>query len=345
MEQDHDEDIHVIEFKAPREVHLEKVSPGCLTNHTQPSVLVHTKFTAVSPGTELLVYKGTMPGDMSLDANIGAFQSSFEYPCRYGYCAAGVVAESFGTDGFQPGTKVFAFREHVSAFRALPSDLHRIPDCVSLANASLIPTFETAVSLIMDANPLPGEFVCVIGQGLVGLSVTACLRKLYPYNRVVAIEPREARRDLSRTGAQAHFALPSWKEVKALFGGNQGADVTIEVSGVGGGLDAALCVTRDYGRIVLGSWFGTETVTLNNLGAQFHRSHISIVASQVSHVPASIAPRWSKHRRFELAWKLLADVSPVESFNLPFYTPYKCSEVYFGLAKGQVISAIFDWQR
>lgn len=343
MEQGHDKDVHVIEFRAPREVRLVKANPGFLSSSAQPSVVVHTKFTAVSPGTELLVYNGDMPGNISLDSNIATLQNSFEYPCRYGYCATGVVSESFGSNGYQPGTKVFAFREHVSAFCALPSDLHRIPDNVSLSNASLIPTFETAVSLIMDANPLPGEDVCVIGQGLVGLSVTACLRKLYPYNRVVTVEPRKARRNLSSTGAKAHFALSSTKDLKSLFGGNQGADVSIEVSGVGEGLDSALEVTRDYGRVVLGSWFGTKSVTLNNLGGHFHRSHINIVASQVSHIPASIAPRWSKHRRFELAWKLLADISPIESFELQSYQPLNCQAVYSALASGDIVGAIFEW--
>lgn len=338
-----DRKIRTIEIEAPRKARLVASKLTALDDPVQPSVTVRTMYSAVSPGTELLLYNNNMPSDISMDANITSFQTTFKYPCRYGYCAAGIVDQSSAADDFPRGTKVFAFREHTSAFQALPAHLHRIPDNVPLADAALVPTFETALSLIMDANPLPGDTVCVIGQGLVGLTVAACLRKLYPYNLVATVEPRESRRKLSTTAANVHLAAASAQQLLTKLGEPHAPDVSIEVSGVEGGLDTALTVTRDYGRIVLGSWFGSKPVTLHNLGGHFHRSHVSIIASQVSDVPASIAPRWSKNRRFQLAWKLIADIAPGKTFNLPHVSPEDCAEVYAKLAMGDIVGAIFAW--
>ena len=47
---------------------------------------------------------------------------------------------------------------------------------------------------------------------------------------------------------------------------------------------------------VIGSWYGSKRVNLD-LGGRFHRSHMSLVASQVSVMGASAATRWTKVRQ------------------------------------------------
>ena len=54
-------------------------------------VLVQVGVSAVSAGTELLVYRGQVPADMSLDANLPALTGAPRFPLRYGYAAAGGV--------------------------------------------------------------------------------------------------------------------------------------------------------------------------------------------------------------------------------------------------------------
>lgn len=339
-----EETIHVVEIVKPHDVRLVQWSPPSSSVRRTSSVMVRTTYTAISAGTELLAFKGEMPVDIDMDTTISTFQQPFAYPCRYGYCAVGVVINS-DNQRFNNGTNVFAFREHVSAFQASSSDIHAIPEDVPIPDAALVPMFETALSLIMDAAPLSGDIVCVVGQGLIGLVVAACIRKLYPYNRLLTIEPNEPRRRLSLSRAGAHVAVQSAEQLPLTSDGHLRADVTIEVSGQDAGLDEAIKSTRDYGRIVLGSWFGTKSLTLNSLGGRFHRSHISLVASQVSHIPAAIAPRWSKQRRFKLAWTLLTDISPVSAFDIPVYKPQLCADVYQSLSNGNIIGAIFDWSK
>jgi threonine dehydrogenase-like Zn-dependent dehydrogenase len=52
------------------------------------------------------------------------------------------------------------------------------------------------------------------------------------------------------------------------------------VSGNPRALQAALDLTGRGGRVVLGSWYGSEAAALT-LGLAFHRSHLSIKCSQV----------------------------------------------------------------
>jgi len=78
-------------------------------------------------------------------------------------------------------------------------------------------------------------------------------------------------------------------------------------------LESALELTADGGRVVLGSWYGSRPVTVRNLGSRFHRSHVSIIASQVSTLPAALTATWSKRRRMELVWELVEELKPSET--------------------------------
>lgn len=348
--------IRAIEFPKPWMVHLVNDKLGA-ADEAENTIVVETTYTAVSPGTELLAFKGQMPDDIPMDATIATQQSAFKYPCRYGYCAVGRVTDGQGTQG----RRVFAFREHVSMFRQPAEDLVPIPDDVDDANAALMPAFETAVSLLADAALTPGDRVCVVGQGLIGLSVTAALRRLAPYSRVVTMEPSAVRRDLSVRAGGAHASVQDLSALRCALAGagrdgsgvdrdrdragdGGGADVTIEVSGTAGGLDTAVAATRAYGRIVLGSWYGGRQMWLTRLGGAFHRSHVTLVASQVSEVHAALAPRWSKARRFALAWQLVRDVRPVETFGIAMVAPDDCAKAYKQMCKGDILAGVFDWK-
>lgn len=54
------------------------------------------------------------------------------------------------------------------------------------------------------------------------------------------------------------------------------------------------------------SWFGDGMVKIP-LGGRFHSHRLSIVGSQVGHIPAARRARWPLSRRLETALALLAD--------------------------------------
>lgn len=348
----HSQSVRVVSFNRPFNVTLEIES-----SHDSPSrpdshdneILVETSFSAVSPGTELLAFTGQMPKDIATDSKFSNQQNSFSYPARYGYACVGVVKHNQTGSGPATGTTVFAFREHISSFRASPQSLHQVPYGIEPIDATFLPTVETALSLASDAALLPGDTVCVVGQGIIGLVLVNVLRRLHPYSTIVALDILPERLVVSKRNADSHAALdPSSPDFRLVFSevlnGEKGVDVSIDVSGVGQGLDIAISCTRDYGRVIIGSWFGNKTVSLTSLGGRFHRSHIQLIASQVSDIPTSLTPRWSKQRRFNLAWQLIRDMKPASRFPVDRMRPDDAQQAYNSLSKGAILHAIFHWE-
>src|SRR5688572_6025142 len=98
---------------AVRERMLPLPAPGQL--------LVKTICSAISAGTEMLVYRGQLPAAMKLDASLQSFQQQPVYPLQYGYASVGEVIEAgSGLDVDWLGKRVFAFQPHASHFFAAP---------------------------------------------------------------------------------------------------------------------------------------------------------------------------------------------------------------------------------
>src|SRR5512133_3877262 len=76
-------------FTAPRSLEIRESG---LPNLAPDQVMVETVLSAISPGTEMLIYRGQFP-HMAVDANIEALGGEFHYPLPYGYAAVGRVME------------------------------------------------------------------------------------------------------------------------------------------------------------------------------------------------------------------------------------------------------------
>jgi 2-desacetyl-2-hydroxyethyl bacteriochlorophyllide A dehydrogenase len=296
-------------------------------------LLVRTLCSAISPGTEMLVYRCQVPRDMPVDETIPALPGTFSYPLKYGYDLVGTVVDV--GQGLSPswnGTNVFAFHPHESHFLAAPSELVPVPDGIDADDALFVPTMETALTLLMDGRPLVGEQVIVFGQGIVGLLTTTLLAHI-PLTALVTVDRYPFRRQASLS-AGAHAALDPdepgvesrLQELVSPMGHHQGADLVYELSGSPAALDHAVAATGFSGRVVVGSWYGTKQVTLN-LGTGFHRRRISVLSSQVSHIAPEFTGRWTTARRLAVVWDLIARLKPARliTHRYPFT---KASEAY-----------------
>ena len=83
----------------------------------------------------------------------------------------------------------------------------------------------------------------------------------------------------------------------------------MELTGNPSALNEAVALTAFSGRVVVGSWYGTKTAPVE-FGGRFHRSRITIIASQVSTIAPQLAGRWDKSRRFGVAWEQLRRIRP-----------------------------------
>lgn len=268
-------------------------------------VLVQTHRSAISAGTELLFYRGQVPERMSIDATIDALAGAVQYPLRYGYTLVGVVV-AIGTavEATWLGRRVFAFQPHASHFLATPAELTPIPADVTLEQALLLPTMETAVNFVQDGAPLLGERVVVLGQGVVGL-VTTHLLAQFPLATLLTVDHFALRQERSRQMG----AHQTYGELTAAQLAGIDADLVYELTGNPAALNTALALTGFDGRIVIGSWYGRKRAEID-LGGHFHRSRIRLISSQVSTIAPQYQGRWTKARRFDVAWPLLRTLDP-----------------------------------
>lgn len=281
-------------------------------------VLVETTCSAISGGTEMLVYQGRFPRDLETDSVISSLRGGFEYPLSYGYACVGKVVD-IGSEVNSEWLNrfVFAFQPHISHFIAKADSLFPIPDSISPENACFLPNMETAVNLVQDGAPILGERVLVLGQGVVGL-LTASLLHEFPLERLVTADRFELRRKASiEIGVNESFD-PEQKNLRNEVAGfhhtdqsayAQNFDLTYELSGSPSALNDAITLTRFSGRIVIGSWYGEKRAEID-LGGSFHRSRIKLISSQVSSIAPELSGRWNKARRFDVAWKALERIKP-----------------------------------
>lgn len=266
-------------------------------------VLVESRVSAISQGTELLVYRGQVPRDLPLDATIASLSESVAYPLKYGYALAGTVAEiGPGVEPHWRGRHVFAFHPHESSFVARPDDLIALEDGLPLDDAALLANMETALNLVMDGRPMIGERVAVIGQGVVGLLVTALLAR-HPLGELCTVDSLRARCERSLSLGADRSLDPDDAPAAGTF------DLVYELSGNPEALNTALGLAGYGSRIVVGSWYGEKTATIE-LGGHFHRDRIEIISSQVSTISPALSGRWDKARRLDLAQAMLGEVMP-----------------------------------
>ncbi|MFC6771078.1 oxidoreductase, partial [Halorubrum pallidum] len=77
-----------LSFTAPETVERREIDVG---SPDADEFRVSTRASAISAGTELLVYRDQTPADVPVDKTLDALDGEFSYPLRYGYAASGVV--------------------------------------------------------------------------------------------------------------------------------------------------------------------------------------------------------------------------------------------------------------
>jgi 2-desacetyl-2-hydroxyethyl bacteriochlorophyllide A dehydrogenase len=300
-------------FTAPETVEIQTEQLGELN---ADELLVETIASGISSGSELLVYRGEFPGGMAVDSTIDALDGDFEYPLTYGYAAVGEITQC-GTAVADEwvGRRVFAFAPHADRFRTTPDAVVPVNDGITAAEATLLPSMETATNLVLDGQPLVGERVVVFGAGMVGLCTTHILSE-FPLDQLVVVEPMGMRRELAQSLGADQVIAPDnagnlFETETTTIGTDRqgkanenGADLVYELSGQPSTLDSAIETVGYDGRIIIGSWYGTKRSPIN-LGGTFHRERISIDSSQVSTVDPTLRGRWDKPRRFNVAFDQL----------------------------------------
>ncbi|MDI4663386.1 zinc-binding alcohol dehydrogenase [Xanthobacter autotrophicus] len=254
---------------------------------------VITLWSAISRGTERLVFQGLADPVHRARMRAPLQQGDFPFPVKYGYCAVGRVEA--GPEALN-GRLVFALAPHQTRFNAPASMLTPLPEGLPPRRATLAANMETALNALWDGSAGPGDRIVVVGAGLVGLLVAYLAARL-PGAEVTVIDPDTSRAGLARAFGSAFASSGE---------GIADADLVFHTSGSAAGLATALASCGEEARMVEMSWYGDKGVNAQ-LGGAFHHRRLQIVSSQVGMVSPSRRPRWSHRRRLEKALALLAD--------------------------------------
>ncbi|HSO40386.1 MAG TPA: FAD-dependent oxidoreductase [Labilithrix sp.] len=257
-------------------------------------VTVRGLASAISQGTELLLYRGEGPA--VFDPSLGAAPAA-TYPRRYGYAWVGEVASAGEGSRFREGTRVFSLAPHGEVHTLREDAVRPLPEDFSATRAVLAANLETAVTCAWDANVSLGDDVVVLGGGVVG-TLTAWLLARSGAS-VTLLEPGDKRRAAAR-------ALVPAALVEATAEPDGTADVVVEATGNPHVLDAAIAWARPEARVVVASFYGARRAPVD-LGDAFHRRRLELRASQVSSIPPRLRERWTPARRWLLVLSLLRE--------------------------------------
>jgi NADPH:quinone reductase-like Zn-dependent oxidoreductase len=256
-------------------------------------LLIRTRRSAISRGTESIVFRGEVPESEWQGMRCPFQQGEFPAPVKYGYSAVGIVEDG---PAEALGRRVFCLHPHQDRF-IVPSDaVIDVPDTVPDRRATLAANMETAINGMWDAVPGPGDRIAVIGAGVVGCLVAALAARL-PGAEVELIDIDPTRERIA-AALGCHFATPEEASAEA--------DLVVHASGSPAGLATAMTIAGFEATVLEMSWYGTRIVPLE-LGGAFHSRRLTLRSSQVGAVPAARRQRWPLRRRLTFALSLLRD--------------------------------------
>ena len=256
-------------------------------------VLVHALYSAVSRGTESLVFHGRVPVSeyqrMRCPHQVGEFPG----PLKYGYSSVGRVLAGSAE---LVGRAVFCLFPHQTAYVVPSAAVLPVPLGVPPERAVLAANLETAINGVWDAAPRLGDRVSVVGAGVVGC-LCAYLLAAHPGVAVELVDLRPERAEIARAFG-ASFALP--------VDAQRERDLVVHASGSAAGLRTSLELAGAGATVLELSWFGDEQVSLP-LGAAFHARRLTVRSSQVGTVSPRARARFDHRARLALALELCQD--------------------------------------
>ncbi|HEX4194146.1 MAG TPA: zinc-binding alcohol dehydrogenase, partial [Stellaceae bacterium] len=256
-------------------------------------VMIRTAASAISRGTESLVFRGRVPPSEYQQMRCPFQDGDFPAPVKYGYASVGVVEA--GQAALQ-GRRVFCLYPHQDRYIVPASAVVPVPASVPDERATLAANMETAVNAMWDAGPRIGDRIAVIGAGVVGCFIASLAAKL-PGTRIELIDIDRRRAPLAEA-LGCRFAQPDDATGEC--------DIVFHSSASEAGLATALRLAGFEAKLIELSWYGDKQVAVP-LGASFHQRRLRLISSQVGAVAPARRARRTHRDRLALALALLVD--------------------------------------
>ncbi len=315
---------------------------GPVPQAKEGEVLIKTRKTLISTGTELTRLSGEFPKD-------SAWARYSVYPCEAGYDNVGtVVGVGKGVGEELLGKRMATYCVHARYVVSRQDELRFVRDEVSDEEAAFFTIAEIVLNGVRRANVRLGDSVVVYGAGLLG-QLAARFCRLCGARPVVVVDVSNERLELLPKDAAIVKVNPKECDVqKAVSEHTKGrmAGIVFEVTGNPSLIPSEFKVLGMQGRfIVLSSPRGPTLFDFHDL---CNSPSFTIVGTHNSSHPSFESPEnpWTKKRNDEFFFDLVAEgevdvkglISHRESYR-------KAPELYQMLLKDrtQAMGVILDW--
>ena len=308
-------------------------------------VMVETIVSTISCGTE----RANITGDPNVNAT-GA--SAVIFPRVSGYNSSGIVVKK-GADvkSVEIGDRVVVYWGQHKSYNTVPEG-----NVVKIEDESI--SFETAAMSFISTFPMAairktrvemGESAIVMGLGILGMIAIKLLRASGAVP-IIAADPNPRRREIAlKNGADFAFDPLSddfSEQVKKVTDG--GANVAIEVTGVGAGFNEALDCMAKFGRVALLGCTRNSDFTVDYY-KKIHAPGITVIGAHTMARPNTESHSgWFTHRDDIKAVLKLCSGGRLCLENLieETHSPIECPEVYNRLIfdKNFPVVVQFDWR-
>ncbi len=279
-------DAEALWYTAPQQTEIRPVAVAARAG----DVIVRTLFSAISRGTERLVWSGRVPETERARMRAPFQDGAFPFPVKYGYACVGRVED--GPAALR-GRLAFALHPHQTLF-ALPAEaVTPLPEGADPRRACLAANMETALNAVWDSGAAPGDRVAVVGAGAVGALAAALLSRL-PGAETFLVDV------VAQRAAIASQLGVSFREPADA---PEGCDVSFHASATAAGLAAAMATLGPEGTLVEMSWHGAGETPVA-LGGAFHSRRLRLISTQVGALPPARRPRWDNRRRLAKALEI-----------------------------------------
>jgi 2-desacetyl-2-hydroxyethyl bacteriochlorophyllide A dehydrogenase len=295
-------------------------------------VLVRTLVSGIKHGTELNMYRGTLPfAEEVWDTHLRVFRPPGEgeriapfYPHTLGSWAAGVV-EAVGPNvtRWHAGDRVHGEWKHRQTAIKPETTLYPLPAGTDAETMLFTDPARFALGAIHDAAIKLGDRVAIFGLGAIGM-LAAQLARLNGATQVIVVDPIPARlalaqelgADVAVNPAEADAGLA----IKQATDG-QGVDVAIELSGAYAALQQAVRSVQREGLVVAASYYGAPGQV--DFSREWHHNRVTLRSSMpVWGCTHRSHPLWDLARVERTAMALLANqalqVKPLIGARVPF---------------------------
>jgi 2-desacetyl-2-hydroxyethyl bacteriochlorophyllide A dehydrogenase len=332
---------HQIVFTQPNEVELQEFDFDP-TDLADDEVAVKNHYSLISPGTELACLRG--------------IEDWARLPFVPGYAGCGeVIAVGKKVRRFQPGDTIFAYTRHASHVKARALSAP-VPAGIDERQACYARMAAVAITALQVSNAALGDYVAVLGLGLVG-NLAAQLFTLAGCE-VIGVDLAPRRLEIARRCGIAHTLNPAdgdlAERVAALTNGAKCATVVEATGAPAVALEAGKLAGKLGEVILLGTPRGAYHADVTEFLRGIHLWSSGCITFKGAHewrAPIEPGPdgayKHSIQRNIEILLRLIArgrlHVADLITHVLP---PQECARAYAGLRDDPdaYMGVVFDWQ-